>query len=163
MHRAPHAPRGFTLVEALIALAILVTVLVGLAGLLTTSVRLARESGIRGSAVLAAQQKLEWLNARTFGYAPDGSAATDEALAPAPPDALDTDTPGYVDAIDERGREVDPGAGHVVWRRRWAITEVDLTEPGTIAVEVCVFRPMGAGATSRAAEACVSTLRTRQP
>lgn len=152
---------GFSLLETLVATGILVTALAGLAQLLTLSVRLARAPGVGGSAVLAAQAKIESLRARAFGYGPNGEPITDEALDRSPPGALSEDTPGYADALDADGRELEIGAEGAVWARRWAITAFAPASVDAIAIEVCVFR--ASAGVAEAADACVFTLRTRQP
>ncbi len=156
-----HSEDGFSLVETLVATSILVTALAGVAQLFLYSVRFTREMGVRDTAVLAAQSKLEWLTARAFGYGPDGDEVTDPALAPSPPDALIEDTPGYVDLLDVDGDPAAQGGGRLV--RRWTITPWEGGSPNVLALEVCVFRAPAAAVPREAAEACLATVRARQP
>ena len=158
---SPRSSSGFSLVETLIATGILVTALAGVAQLLAVSVRQAREPGARGSAVAAAQAKIEWLRARTFGFGPDGESVTDAALLPSPPGAMAEDVPGYADTLDHDGREAGAGDEGAAWARRWAIRSIDAASADVISIEVCVFRAASLAAV--AAEACVFTLRSRQP
>ena len=158
---SPRSSSGFSLVETLIATGILVTALAGVAQLLAVSVRQAREPGARGSAVAAAQAKVEWLRARTFGFGPDGGRVTDEALLPSPPGAMAADVPGHADTLDQDGREAEAGDESAVWARRWVIAPIDAASADAISIEVCVFRAASLAAV--AAEACVFTLRARQP
>ena len=157
---------GFTLIETLIATCILVTVFTGIAGLLVSSMRFARESGRHGSAMLVAQAKLEWLRAKEYAYGPEGDRVTDVALSPSPPGALGHDTSGYQDALDADGSVVDaadgPNAGPA-WVRRWAVTSMDAGVPDAVAIEVCVYHWPAHDVSPGAADACLSTIRVRQP
>ena len=149
--------RGFTLLETLVATGILVTTLAGVAQLFALGSHLTRQAGASGAALIAAQQRLELLRGQAFTYDPSGLAATDPALEPSPESSLDEDTDPYVDWLDADGEPTD-NADDVVLSRRWRVTSLGATTPDAIAIEVCVFR-----FDARAAEACLSTIRTRQP
>lgn len=141
--------------ETLIATAVLVSVLAGVAQLFTASARQLIDAGYRETALLAAQAQVESLRSRVWTYAADGAPVSDPALAPSPPGTLDADAGLYFDYLDRRGRPVDPSQAW--FRRRWAIVPVG----EALALEVCVSR-LTPGATA-APDACLMSVRTRQP
>jgi type II secretory pathway pseudopilin PulG len=151
--------RGFTLVETLVATSILVTALAGIAQLFVLGSHLTRRAGTSGIALIAAQDKLESLRGRAFTYDAAGAPATDSALEPSPSSSLAEDSDPYVDWLDQSGRPSDPD--DAVLTRRWRITSLGMTTPDAIAIEVCVFPFPSRNA--RGADACLSTIRTRQP
>lgn len=153
--------RGFTLFETLIATGILVTVLAGVAQLFILSSHLTQQANIAGAALSAAQEKLEVLGGLSFDYDPTGLPITDPSLEVSPASSLDQDLDPYVDWIDasgEAGNSPDDG----VFARRWRVTSIAGDAPEAVTIEVCVFR-MPAASSARAADACLSTVRTRQP
>jgi Tfp pilus assembly protein PilV len=139
--------RGFTLFETLIASAVLITALAGMAQLFVLGTHLTRQATVSGAALVTAQDKLESLRGLPFTYDPDGSAITDRAIQISPADSLEEDVDPYVDRVDP------------VFVRRWRVSAIGAT-PDAIAIEVCAFSTPGA---SRAADACLSTIRSRQP
>jgi type II secretory pathway pseudopilin PulG len=154
--------RGFTLLETVVATGILVTALAGIAQLFILSAHLTRHAGASSLALVAAQDKLESLRALPFGYDAAGVAITASALQPSPPNSLDADIERTVDWLDVRG---EPAATNeaAAFVRRWRISTIAAPAPDTIAIEVCVFKAPVAGADHRSADACLSSLRTRQP
>jgi hypothetical protein len=134
------------LLETLFAIAILVTAVAGLAQLVASSAGLTRASAVSAVALVAAQQKLEALRALEYGFDAGGVPIGDPRLAPA----------RYVDWLDASGADVEEAEAAFV--RRWRITTIEATEPSLIAIEVCVF-----DARARIPDACLATLRTRQP
>ena len=141
---------GFSLVEVLVAAGILVTMLAGLAQLVGWSVNHASRSDRRSRARLAVQDKLEQLRALSWTVDLNGAAVSDPALAPSPANALDANTSGWVDDVD----------GVV---RRWAVEPVDSGVPDAIAITACAFQPPALHLSRRRADACLSTVRVRQP
>jgi prepilin-type N-terminal cleavage/methylation domain-containing protein len=160
MH-SPHSARGFTLLETLVATSILVTALAGLAQLFVLSSQLARQAGVAGAALVAAQDKLEALRGQTFAYDSAGAAVTDAALRPSPSNALSSNVTPYVDWLDPSGTARSDAAS-AIFVRRWRISPIDLETPDAVAIEVCVYRA-GDDADVRQADACLSTIRSRQP
>ena len=154
--------RGFTLIETLIATTLLVTALAGLAELFALSVRSARESGQSAAALRAAQAKLESLRALRFGYDDFGASVTDARLAASPLASLSSDTDRYVDWVAPSG-SVLPNADGAAFVRRWRIMPVALDEPEAIAIDVCVYTLPAAGRAPQQADACLATIRVRQP
>ena len=152
---------GFTLLETLIATGLIVTAMAGLAQLFALSVRFTRDAGQFGVALVAAQDKLESLRSLTFGYDAGGEPLTDPELRVSPPQSLAADVERYVDWLDERGSVVGGGSGAYV--RRWRISEIAADEPEAIAIDVCVYRVPGANAEPAQADACLATIRVRQP
>jgi prepilin-type N-terminal cleavage/methylation domain-containing protein len=157
----PSSDRGFTLFETLVATSILVTALAGLAQLFVLSSQFARQAGVAGAALVAAQDKLETLRGHTFAYDSAGAPVTDSALLRSPSNTLAGDVAPYVDWLDPVG-VARSNAQSAVLVRRWRISPVDAQTPDAIAIEVCVYR-VGEGAAARWADACLSTIRTRQP
>lgn len=153
---------GFSLLEILVATSILVTALAGIAELCVASVRLTGDSGRRAAGLDAAQAKLEELRARGWAYGPGGEIISDPVLAPSPGGSLQENLAGYVDFVGPDGRPAaDVSLSTLV--RRWAVTAIDGRVPEAIAIEVCVFRAPASAVTVIEAEACLATVRSRQP
>lgn len=156
---------GSSLVEVLVAAAILVTVFAGLAQVFVYTGRFTRDLSRRDVALLSAQSKIEWLRSRPLAYEEDGTPTRDPALAPSPEESLVADVPGYHDRLDTDGiviAEDDAQAAAPAFVRRWAVTPLD-DVPDAVALEVCVYRwPAEVGAVA-AAETCLATVRVRQP
>jgi len=166
MQRIPNSsPGGFTLIETVVATGILVTALAGIAQLLALSVRSTRDAGSHSAALIAAQGKLEALRALAFSYDAAGSPVTAAELGVRNSGSLDDDTPGAVDYVDANGAILDEenqGQG-AVFTRRWRITLLDAFVPEALAIEVCVFHRPADGVAVATAEACLATVRARQP
>ena len=160
MHSLSSA-RGFTLFETLVATGILVTALAGVAQLFVLGTQLTRQAGDSGMALVAAQDKLESLRGMALTYDPSGLEVTAAVLEPSPPSSLDEDIDPYVDWLDPHGEPQD-SPDDAVMIRRWRVTSLGETTPDAIAIEVCVF-PSTPSGIARGADACLSTIRTRQP
>jgi type II secretory pathway pseudopilin PulG len=158
----PSSARGFSLLETLIATGVLITALAGVAQLFVLGSQLARQSGASGVALLAAQNKLELLQGQTFGYDASGNAATSPDLDPSPAGSLNEDTPPFLEWLDAAG-EIQAESDGAAFVRRWRITHLDAASPDAITIEVCVFRATAGEQEVSSADACLSTLRTRQP
>ena len=157
----PTSATGFTLVETLIAAAMLVTAFAGLAQLFALSVRFTRDSGQYGAALVAAQSKLETLRASRYSYDENGGLSTDAGLHPSPATSLLENAGRYFEWLHDDGAVGDQeGATYV---RRWRITEIFADDPAAITIEVCVFEPAASHATAAQAHACLSSVRVRQP
>ncbi len=166
MQRIPDSSHdGFTLLETVVATGVLVTALAGIAQLFALSVQSTRHTGTQGGALLAAQDKIEALRSLTFGYGPLGEPITDPGFTSSGSLSLWNDTTGLVDYLSADGALVDLGdAGHgAVFTRRWQVIPIDQFVPEANAIEVCVFRWPADGLTPREADACVATVRVRQP
>ena len=161
--QAHKSPEGFTLLETVIAIGILVTALAGIAQLFGLTARTTRESGSRGVALVAAQAKLETLRSLELAYGAHGERLTDPALEASPSQSLLEDTAHYFDVLDETGGVVMDDEAEGSFTRRWAITPIDHREPHAVIIEVCVFRLPADGVKPAAAEICLATIRSRQP
>ena len=159
------ASDGFSLLEVLVACALLATGIVTLAQLVTVSMRANVGSRASITASTLAVQKVEELRALGWGWDANGAPVSDAALEPSPPGSLENDVGGYVDYVDEHGTRVD-GAGPIAFVRRWSVQTV----PGStdaIAITVFVLPRSRAGIANRAGrpqspdEAWVATIRTR--
>lgn len=165
--------RGFTLVEALVALALIVTAAASLAQLFLQSTSLMLTARRAPVVLAAAQSKIEQLRALSFTFdvlgAPVADISSDTAqlppapaggtgLQPSPADSLERDADGFVDYLDAHGRPLGgglpPDAAYV---RRWAITEL---ETDVLEIRACVWTIVPAGAPP---ETCLLTVRTRRP
>jgi prepilin-type N-terminal cleavage/methylation domain-containing protein len=157
-----HDERGFTLIEALVATALLALVIAGLAhlGLLAVAQSVAVEH--QEVALRLAQGKLEELWAGRWTVDASGTPVSDPALALSPDDALTTAAAGYVDRFDRFGAPVAAGSPGI-YERRWAISLVSPADPETLLMRACVVARAPALRSRAAADACVTTIRTRQP
>lgn len=154
--------RGFTLLETLIATGILLTALAGVAQLFVLGSQLGRQAGASGVALLAAQNKLEVLRGLTFGFGESGNTETSPELAASPDQSLNENTPPFLEWLDAAGEVQDEGEG-AAFVRRWRITPLEPGPPDAITIEVCVFASSATDVDASAADACLSTVRTRQP
>jgi type II secretory pathway pseudopilin PulG len=159
---SPASIRGFTLVETLVATGILVTALAGIAQLFVLATHLSRQASASGQALVMAQDKLEHLRGLKFAFDATGSPVTDPGLHVSPADSLHADRAGYRDWLDASG-DAGVDAAAAIVARRWRISTVGEASPEAIAIEVCVFAMPAAGRGPQAADACLSTIRARQP
>jgi prepilin-type N-terminal cleavage/methylation domain-containing protein len=136
------AAHGFTLVECVTALAIIMVLAVGGATLVDRAVHAGQQAHVRTVATALAAAKMEELRALTwrFDREVDGGnprvsdlvsdlthappVAGGPGLRASPVDAATRNTPGYVDYVDALGRTVGTGPrppkeAHYV--RRWAV------------------------------------------
>ena len=149
MPSAIDSPRGFSLVEVLIAATTLLIALSALAQLLTSSAATVRRARATTAAAVVAQQKLEALL----------PAATLGAVSASPPEALNQCTDGYCDFVDASGAAVGTGTtlpSSAAFIRRWAVEPIggDLA----LALSVVVTDAHAGGV-----EARVATIARRLP
>lgn len=118
--------RGFSLVEVIVASAILACAVLSVAQVM--AVATSSTAGARGvsEATLLAWQKVDELRGLAFTFDDVGDPVTDDALAPSPGGTLSRDASGYVEYLDTLGQRLDDGglAGRprgARYRRRWAI------------------------------------------
>jgi Tfp pilus assembly protein PilV len=150
--------QGFSLLEALIAAALLAGAITALAHLLTRAVEQVWRSERAIITLVLAQAKLEQLRATPFAFDEDGLRIDDALLAPSAANALLEDSPPHVEALDRFG-EILPAGQSPTYIRRWSISAAGM-DADTVTLAACV-RP--AAADARWSEACVWTLRTRRP
>jgi prepilin-type N-terminal cleavage/methylation domain-containing protein len=162
---------GFSLIEVIVATAIMAVSLVSLAQLFAISTRTNRTARTSTYAAILAEQKMEQLRALTWGFDLLGLPISDmttnasafEAtgacagatnggsvgLTPSPGNTLAADTDGYVDYVDGNGCGLgggtDPPAG-TVYIRRWSIEPLPTNPNNTIVLQVLVTRRFDRGA-----------------
>lgn len=109
------------------AIAILATAVVALAGLVSVAVRTITSTRERTMAAILAAQKLEELSlaART--------------LSPSSPDAVGRNEPGFIEYLNAAGEVVGTGAAArgVVYVRRWAVSPL-AADPRLYVIHVAV-------------------------
>ena len=165
---------GFSLLEALVAVAILAAAALSIAHLLVTSTRANLSSRKTTRAVILAEQKMAQLKALTWttddsgralsdvgsnvaafpatGACPSASAGAAVGLTPSPPGTLMANVDGYVDYVDARGCALGGGSSPppgAVYARRWAIGRLGGAD--TLVFEVLVTARVasaGAGGTA---------------
>ena len=149
--------RGFTLIEVLIALGILVLAALGTAQLLGAAAVAVRDARVHAVAATAAAQRMEQLLALEWGG---------PGMSTSPAGALDGNVDGCVDFLDPDGQVVGagplapPGAAFV---RRWSIDEAAGVRPDVRVLRV-VTRPLAAdlaGVRGARGEARLVSVRAR--
>jgi type II secretory pathway pseudopilin PulG len=148
---------GFSLAEVLISMGILTAVSLGVAQLFAVSTRANLVARGQTSTTAMAEQKLEQLRALTWGFdtsgqglpvsdtttnlAVDPPSPTGGGLNPSPTDALEENTPGYVDFLDAHGQYVGTGVtppGTAAFVRRWSIRPLPTNPNNTLVLQVLV-------------------------
>ena len=175
----PAAERGVSLVEAVVAAGVVITMTAGLAHLLVWTRSVAWTTGASSAAVVMAVQKMEQLRSLPWGVDPAGlvsdtttdlapatPAAAGTGLEPSPPGVLTENTSRFVDFVDAHGQWCGTGVTPppcAAFVRRWAIEPYSQDPAETLVLTVVVqgvadvARPPGS--TVRAAR--VQTLKTR--
>jgi prepilin-type N-terminal cleavage/methylation domain-containing protein len=178
---------GFSLLEVLVATALLASALVSLAQLFAMSTR--SNIGSRNStyAAVLAQQKLEELRSLAWGFDQVGLPISDittdttrtpetpvggTGLSPSPQTSLSDNTDGWVDYIDSWGRKLGGGTNppqNAIYTRRWMVSPLPTNPNNTLVIQVLVFRASkvrgeaDAGAVKRLPEeARMITVKTRK-
>jgi len=181
--------RGFSLVETLVAMGLLTTVSLGVAQLFALSTRANVIAKGQTSTTAMAEQKLEQLRALTWGFdltgqgLPLSDTTTNLAvmppmhdgsgLNPSPSDALEQNTPGFVDFLNGNGAWVGTGStppASAVYIRRWSITPLPTNPNNTLVIQVLVTPVTSEQAratsaftrTRMAGDALLVTVRTRK-
>jgi prepilin-type N-terminal cleavage/methylation domain-containing protein len=137
--RACNSSRGFSLIEVMVASAILACAVLSVAQLVAAAT--SATAGARGvsEATLLAWQKLDELRSLTLAFDDTGGPVTDASLSPSPDGALSRDTAGYVDYVDALGEPLaDEDTKGARYRRRWAVS-VSGGDPGAVTLRVRVF------------------------
>ena len=177
---------GFSLLEVLVATAILATALVSLAQLFALSTRSNIGSRNTTYAAVLAQQKLEELRSLAWGFDQIGLPISDittdttvtpeqpiggTGLSPSPDSALQGNTVGYVDYIDAYGNKMGTGTAppqNAIYTRRWSISPLPTNPNNTLVIQVLVTRLNDRGAADQGAvkrlpeEARMITVKTRK-
>lgn len=177
---------GFSLVEVMVATAILAGALVTLAQLFAISTSSNFGAKQTTYAGILAQQKIEALRSLTYGFDSQGLPVTDNTtdttvspetgaggtgLTPSPPTALQENTPGYVDYVDAYGNKLGGGAtppAAAMFTRRWSIEPLPTNPNNTIVIQVLVTPNRNRGQSDLGnvgrlpGEARVVTVKTRK-
>jgi type II secretory pathway pseudopilin PulG len=178
---------GFSLAETMIALGLLATALVTLAQMFGLSTRSNIGSRNTTYAAVLAEQKIEELRALTWGFDSAGLPLSDatsntavspetpnggKGLDPSPETALQENTDGYVDYVDNYGNKVGTGGQQppeaAVYTRRWSITPLPTNPNNTLIIQVLVTKSRNRGAADEGAvarlpeEARLVTVKTRK-
>ena len=157
--------RGFTLLEVLIATTLLFVGVAALAGLSMMATRANTTARAATFASLLAAQKMEELRSLNWGYDALGQPRSD--LTPSPADALNHNTSGYFDFLDDTGRSLGDGSSQsaqAAFVRRWSIEPLPSNPANTLVLHVLVMRVRSGQAGSAHAlpdEASLVTVRTR--
>lgn len=173
-------PRGFTLLEVVIALSILCVAVLTIAQLLGLSAEGMAVSRAQTMTTALASSRLEQLRTLSFHFDDAGVRVTDlgtnlsvqnpgpggSGLSSAGADSLQTSTAGFVDYLDAHGQWVGNGTSvpaSAVFIRRWSIDALS-GSPDAIVLQVLV-RPVPSGATAAVrqgrADARLVTIRAR--
>lgn len=176
---------GFSLLEVMVATAMLATALVSLAQLFALSTRSNIGSRNTTYAAVLAQQKLEELRSLAWGFdqvgLPISDITTDTTVTPEQPiggtglspsgATLQANTPGYVDYIDSFGNKLGSGGAppnNAIYTRRWSIEPLPTNPNNTLILQVLVTRINDRGAADQGAvkrlpeEARMITVKTRK-
>jgi type II secretory pathway pseudopilin PulG len=164
---SPIRDAGFTIVDVLVAMAIVACGVVGVAALFVTAIRAVHTARTETSATALAVGKMEQLRALVWSFdarlpdAIDTDTTTDlshdpplasgRGLLPSPPGALDENVPGYVDYLDGDGAWVGTGAAAppaAVFVRRWSVQPLPLRPDTLLVFQVVVIPAAGAGTSS---------------
>jgi prepilin-type N-terminal cleavage/methylation domain-containing protein len=172
--------QGFTLMEVLIAMALIMVAALGGMQLVSMAIETMSQARRHSVATTLVSSRMEQLGALRFEFDPSGARITDTSadltadppalggpgLALSGPLALDVNVPGYVDYLDARGVRVGAGASppaDAALVRRWAIEPADAS--GDLLVLQVLVRPLDGSivpAGGRAAgEVRFATLRAR--
>jgi type II secretory pathway pseudopilin PulG len=149
---------GFTLIEVVIALGLMVTVSIGVAQLFAMAVRSGAAAREQTASTILAAAKLEQLRSLTWSY--DATATTpvprsdstanlsldlpDDSgtgLMPSPSGTLSANTPPFVDYLDEQGRWVGNGSTpprEATFIRRWSVQALPESPARTLILSVRV-------------------------
>jgi prepilin-type N-terminal cleavage/methylation domain-containing protein len=168
---------GFTLIEVLVALAILVAGALAAAQVMTTATAAMRDARAQTMTSALAAQRMEQLVALAWTIDADGNPVSDvetnlasatptrggPGLAASPSGVLEASLAGYVDFLDRDGAwlsaAAEPPAG-AAYVRRWAVD----AGAGDVLLLRVVVRPLAAdlaGARGGRGEARLVTLRAR--
>ena len=119
---------GFSLIEVMVASAILGCAVLSIAQLAAASTQSTAGARDVSEATLLAWQKIDELRALAWTFDDAGAPVGDAALSPSPAGALTHDSGGWVDYLDAWGQSLggavagggQPPAG-TRYRRRWAV------------------------------------------
>jgi hypothetical protein len=145
---------GFSLIEVVAAIGLLTTAVVTLGQLFAVATRTNLAARNSSYTMVLAEQKIEELRALAWGYDSEGlptsditsNTATDETdggtgLSPSPAGALQANTDGFVDYVDQFGRKLGGGTttpDDALFTRRWSISPLPTNPNNTLIIQVLV-------------------------
>jgi type II secretory pathway pseudopilin PulG len=148
---------GFSLVEVVFALGILMAVALGVAQLFAMSTRANLIGKGQTSTTALAEQKMEQLRSLTWGFDVEGQGLplsdtstnlavypptpTGSGLNPSPSNSLEQNTAGFVDFVDAQGNWVGTGTTPpptAAFVRRWSIQPLPTNPNNTLVLQVLV-------------------------
>jgi prepilin-type N-terminal cleavage/methylation domain-containing protein len=172
--------RGFSLLEALVAMAILLVVAASVSGLFLSARRAAWAAGVRTLATTIAADKMERLASLSWSVDRSGAPVSDfrtdlstdppgeggSGLRASPGGTLARDVAGFADYVDAHGRVIRGGSrvpAGAAFVRRWAIEPLTSDPADSIVLTVLVL-PVADAARSAAGwrgAVRIATIRTR--
>ena len=149
---------GFTLIEALIAIALVVVCAAGVGQLFAVAAKAVRASREQAASVLLAAAKMEQLRSLEWTYASVAGIAVERSdfstnvssddlsgpglgLTASPAGSLSASTAYYADYLDAQGRSLGSGASpprNAVFVRRWAVQPLPSDPSRTLVLQVLV-------------------------
>jgi len=172
-HRLGHAEGGFSLIEVLVAIGVIVVLVTSLSPLFAVATRSNVDARARTAAALLATEKLEELRELAFGFDSQGATLTDVTTdtSPAvmagggtglmPGGSLDQNVAGYSDYLDLFGRRTDLARAGFV--RRWAIEPLRTDTVNGLLLSVVVLPRSAMGQRSTGPDVVrLVTVRTRK-
>jgi len=161
--RATADARGFSIIEVLMATALMVTAVASLAQLFALSTTRNTSAKNTTFAAVLAQQKMEQLRSLTWGFDSLGLPTTDTTtdttkfpetaggtgLSPSPVNTLQQNVVGWVDYLDAKGQELGGATAapptSAVYIRRWMVEPLPTNPNNTIVIQVLVTRHRNRG------------------
>ncbi len=155
-HARMRSDEGFSILEVLVAIAVLSVAVVGLAQLFGMSTRVNANAKNTTYASLLAQQKMEQLRGLMWGFDALGLPLTDTTtniavvpespaggvgLTPSPPGSLVRNIDGYCDYVDRNGNVLGGCASTIAsayYVRRWSVEPLPSNPNNTIVLQVLV-------------------------
>jgi prepilin-type N-terminal cleavage/methylation domain-containing protein len=125
--RTRRQERGFSLIEALVALAITATAFTAAALILVQASAATRHARLVTRAAILAASKMEELESLVYAVGEDGADVEDDRLSESPEASLVEDLPEYCEWFDSWARQIGNGARPpgASFARRWSIHAVD--------------------------------------
>lgn len=178
---------GFTLIETLVAVALLAGLAAGLARVVVVAQRAVSIGAADSVALVAATQKLEELRSLAWSFdsrtgervtdtttdlAQPGSSGGGVGLRPSPAAALESSLPGYVDYLDPGGARIGTGADPppgTAYIRRWAVAALGSSQDLLVLQVAVIDRRVSYAEPRRAVRPhdpgvlWIATLRVRAP
>ena len=178
---------GFTLIETLVAVALLAGLAAGLAHVVVVARRAVAMGAADSVATVAATQKLEELRSLEWSFdsrtgervtdtttdlAQPGSSGGGVGLRPSPAAAIESGLPGYVDYLDASGAWIGTGAEPLpgtAYIRRWAVATHESNQDLLVLQVAVIDRRVSSADPPRAIRPhdpgvlWIATLRARAP